>query len=84
MEIREIWSVPEDRIGKFFCAQSDSSKTENGCFCFEGCEVRLKPLSERRVGAFSFPRTEITFAGEKDAVEEIYHRFFLQFISAGA
>ena len=84
MEKREIWGVPYARAEAFFLSQGDVRSCGEGRFRFGDCEIRLAALPPRESGSFSFPRTELCFAGPEPDTQTIYRRFFLRFISAGA
>lgn len=83
MQIQEVWSIPAERIREFFLSQSDIRQKEENRFSYGSCELSLEPLPSRKVGAFRFPQTQVTFAGQEEETAAIHQRFVLQFISAG-
>ncbi len=70
MKYDEVWSYPVDRIKEFF----DTIESN--------CNIEMEALEERRVGPLSFPQTRIVIEG--DDAEDVYHLFYLHFISGGA
>ena len=63
----EIWAVDADRIKDFF--------SEN-CDC-----VTVTSLPDRKLGSMVMPQTRIIIEG--DNADELYHRFYLSFMTAG-
>lgn len=82
MQRSEIWAVDCSRVEDFFRSQPDVNPT-GGEFRYGSCEIRLESLPLRRMGGLSFPQTCVSFNGEEENVNEIYHRFFMRFVSAG-
>ncbi len=80
----EIWAVSRERISDFFLSQDDVYRNGDDCFLYKECEIRLAVRPERVLGRLSFPATQVDFRGPDPDSEEIYRRFFLRFISAGA
>ena len=80
----EIWAVSRERISDFFLSQDDVYQNGDDCFLYKECEIRLSVRSERMLGKLAFPATKVDFRGPGPDTEEIYRRFFLRFISAGA
>jgi hypothetical protein len=63
----EVWAVDADRIKDFFC---------------ENCnDVKVIPLPDRTLGSMKMPQTRIIITG--DNADELYHRFYLSFMTAG-
>ena len=83
MQKQEVWAIHADRISAFFASQDDALQTSAEEFLFSGCHVRLSPLSDRKLGGLAFPQCAVMFEGEETAVEPIYRRFYLRFLSAG-
>ena len=83
MKREEIWSVSLQRAGSFFREQGDV--TENGIngFAFRSCKIQLTELKPRGMGIWAARRIQVRMEGEDADVESIYHRFFIQFLSAG-
>lgn len=63
----EVWAVDAERIRNFF---SDHPG-----------DVTVIPMPDRRLGAMTMPQTRIIIRG--DDAEELYHRFYLSFMTAG-
>ena len=78
----ENWAIPAERIRAFFRQQADVSETEDG-FVFRQCHIHLSPQTGQLLGKWQQSRTVITMDGPEADTEEIYKRFFLQFLSAG-
>ena len=78
----ENWAIPPERIREFFRQQTDVSEAEDG-FVFRQCRIRLIPQSGQLMGKWQQQRTVITLDGPEADTQEIYKRFFLQFLSAG-
>ena len=83
IEIREIWSVSDERIKDYFLAQGDVRQDEVSSFSCGPCKICLALLPPREVGRFRFPQTRVTFSGPDEETAAIHRRFVLQFISAG-
>ena len=78
----ENWAIPAERIRAFFRQQPDVSEMEER-FLFRQCRIRLVPQSGHLMGKWQQQRTVIILEGPDADTEEIYKRFFLQFLSAG-
>ena len=78
----ENWAIAPERVRAFFEEQSDAEAVDNS-FQISGCRVTLTPTSGTLLGKWAMPRTLIRFEGDEEAVEAIYRRFFLRFLSAG-
>ena len=63
----EIWAVDANRVMAFFHEHTD--------------DVTVIPLPERRLGSMTMPQTRIIITG--DNADELYHRFYISFITAG-
>lgn len=63
----EIWAVDMKRIEAFF--------SENPG------DVTVIPLPDRTLGSMNMPQTRIIISG--DNADELYHRFYLSFMTAG-
>ena len=83
MEIREIWSVSDERIKDFFLAQEDVRQNEDISFSCGPCVICIASLPPRQIGRFRFPQTKVLFSGPDEETAAIHRRFVLQFISAG-
>ena len=49
----------------------------------DGVRVTLTPCEARKLGRVSLPRTLVRMEGAECAVQQLYDRFYLQFMSAG-
>ena len=78
----ENWAIAPERVRVFFAEQPDAVALEDG-FQLGGCRVILTPASGNLLGKWTMPRTIIRFEGDAGAVEAVYRRFFLRFLSAG-
>ena len=83
MQIRETWSITDERIKTFFLGQCDVRDLGNDCFAFGACMIRITALPLRQVGQLFFPQTRVEFSGPESDTDKIHQRFVLQFISAG-
>lgn len=79
----EIWSISIQRARSFFQDQEDV--TENGLndFTFASCRIQLTELKPKGMGIWAAKRIQIHMEGDEADVENIYHRYFLQFLSTG-
>ena len=82
MRREENWAIEEGRIRTFFAAQPDVTQTAEG-FVFDGCQIRLIPVSGQLLGKWQQQRTIVIMEGSDADVSRIYQRFFLRFLSAG-
>ena len=78
-----IWNVPVQRAVAFFRGQEDVMEERTNVFVFRSCRIILKELKPASMGIWSSKRIHMRLEGEDVDVEEIYHRFFLQFLSLG-
>ena len=83
MQIREAWSISDERIRAFFLSQDDVRHEGGDRFSCGLCEIVLTTLPLRQVGRFRFPQTQVEFSGPDEETKAIHRRFVLQFISAG-
>ena len=79
----ETWSVSIQRIRGFFRMQDDVTEENVNCFVFGTCRIILTELKPKCMGAWSTQRTRIHLEGSEADAEQIYYRFFIQFLSAG-
>ena len=82
MQRDEIWSVSLNRITAFFDGQQDITKTTAG-YQYQDCHITLTALPPKEAARFAMPRTQVVFEGSDAAVSAIYHRFLIQFLTAG-
>jgi hypothetical protein len=80
--LEENWSIAPDRVREFFRMQPDVTPIPQG-FQYGSCEISLTPVSGMLMGKWPQARTLLRFAGSEEEVRQIYHRFFLHFLSAG-
>ena len=78
----EIWSVSLEKATAFFEAQRDLAKTEDG-FVFRSCRISLQELPSKDSAKWHMPRIRLFIEGPDEDVANIYHRFFIQFLTAG-
>ena len=79
----ETWGVAIDRARRFFREQPDVREENGNTFCFGGCTVILTELKPKGMGVWAAKRTRVRMEGEDQDVEEIYHRFFIRFLTTG-
>ena len=82
MRREEIWNVSLNRITAFFDGQQDITKTTAG-YQYQDCHITLTALPSKEAARFAMPRTQVVFEGSDAAVSAIYHRFLIQFLTAG-
>lgn len=63
----EIWAVDAERVKSFFKDQAG--------------DVMVIPLPDRTLGSMKMPQTRIIITG--DNADELYHHFYLSFMTAG-
>ena len=78
----ENWAIDPSRVRAFFAAQPNTIETADG-FLLDGCQVMLAEDSGTLMGRWNIARTRLRFEGEPEAIERVYRRFFLRFLSAG-
>ena len=78
----EIWSVSLDRVRKFFREQADVKESKSG-FAYRSCRIQLTELKPREMGIWAAKCTNVRMEGAEADVSAIYHRFLIQFLSAG-
>ncbi len=83
MTKEEIWGVAIDRVRRFFREQPDVQEEGANRFCHGDCVVSLTELKPKGMGVWAGKRTQVHFEGGDADTEEIYHRFFIQFLSTG-
>ena len=79
----ETWSVPIQRARAFFRDQSDVTEVTINCFTFRSCRITLTELKPKGMGVWAAKRIRVHMEGEDADVENIYHRYFIQFLSTG-
>ena len=78
----ENWAIAPERVSAFFLEQEDVKAEDTG-FRYRSCKIVLIPLSGQAMGKWKIPRTQVIFEGDDADAQEIHHRFFLRFLSAG-
>ena len=78
-----IWSISIQRARDFFLRQEDMDQTGINEFAYNSCKITLTELQPNGVGMWAVKRIRIHMEGEDSDVETAYHRFFIQFLSAG-
>ena len=85
MKYDEVWSYPIDRISEYFMSRGavshGSTCSISNCL-IDDVAIQLTALDDREVGPISFPQTRVVIEGEK--AEDVYHGFYLHFLSGGA
>ena len=79
----ETWSVSIQRARAFFREQEDVTEESLNCFTCGTCRIHLTELKPKGMGVWAAKRIRIHMEGEDADVENIYHRYFIQFLSTG-
>ena len=79
----EIWSISIQRARSFFRDQEDVTEEGLNDFVFGTCRIHLTELKPKGMGVWAAKRIRLHMEGEDGDVEEIYHRYFIQFLSTG-
>ena len=79
----ETWSVSLQRARAFFREQSDVTEESADTFCLGTCRAVLTELKPKGMGIWAAKRIRVRMEGEESDVSEMYHRFFIQFLSTG-
>ena len=79
----EIWSISIQRARSFFRDQKDVTEEGINDFVFRSCRIHLTELKPKGMGVWAAQRIKLHMEGEDSDVEEIYHRYFIQFLSTG-
>ena len=79
----EIWSISIQRARAFFREQEDVTEEDANTFTFATCRIQLAELKPKGMGVWAAKRIKIRMEGEDAHVEDIYHRYFIQFLSTG-
>jgi hypothetical protein len=83
MTKEETWSVSLQRARSFFRDQNDVTEENPNVFLFNSCRIQLTELKPKGMGVWAAKRIQLHMEGEDADVEEIYHRYFIQFLSTG-
>ena len=79
----EIWSISIQRARSFFREQEDVTEESLNDFSFGTCHIHLTELKPKGMGVWAAKRIQVHMEGEDADVENIYHRYFIQFLSTG-
>ena len=79
----EIWSISIQRARAFFREQTDVTEESPNLFLFRSCRIGLTELKPKGMGVWAAKRIQVRMEGEDTDVEDIYHRYFIQFLSTG-
>ena len=79
----EIWSISIQRARAFFRDQEDVAEESPNVFHFCSCRIGLAELKPKGMGVWAAKRIQVRMEGEDADVENIYHRYFIQFLSTG-
>ena len=79
----ETWSVPIQRARAFFREQEDVTEESMNSYVFHSCRITLTELKPKGMGVWAAKRIKVQMEGEDADVEDIYHRYFIQFLSTG-
>ena len=79
----ETWSVSLQRARAFFREQTDVTEESANVFLFGSCRITLTELKPKGMGVWAAKRIRLQMEGEDADVENIYHRYFMQFLSTG-
>jgi hypothetical protein len=79
----EIWSVPIQRARSFFREQEDVTEEGINNYVYNTCRITLTELKPKGMGVWAAKRIRVQMEGEEADVEDVYHRFFIQFLSTG-
>ena len=79
----ETWSVSIQRARTFFREQEDVMEESGNCFVYGSCRITLTELKPKGMGVWAAKRIRVHMEGETADVENIYHRYFIQFLSTG-
>ena len=79
----EIWSISIQRARAFFREQENVTEEGINDFTFRSCRIHLTELKPKGMGVWAAKRIQIRMEGEDPDVEDIYHRYFIQFLSTG-
>ena len=79
----ETWSVSLQRARAFFRQQEDVTEESANVYVFGSCRIRLTELKPKGMGVWAAKRIQVRMEGEDTDVENMYHRYFIQFLSTG-
>ena len=79
----ETWSISIQRARAFFREQEDVTEENANVYCCGSCRITLTELKPKGMGVWAAKRIQVRMEGEDTDVENIYHRYFIQFLSTG-
>lgn len=79
----ETWSISIQRARAFFREQEDVTEESANVYCYGSCRIQLTELNPKGMGVWAAKRIHVHMEGEDEDVENIYHRYFIQFLSTG-
>ena len=79
----ETWSISIQRARAFFREQEDVTEESANVYCYGSCRIQLRELKPKGMGVWAAKRIRVHMEGETADVENIYHRYFIQFLSTG-
>ena len=79
----EIWSISIQRARNFFREQEEVIEEDINDYAFRSCRIHLTELKPKGMGVWAAKRIQVRMEGEDADVEDIYHRYFIQFLSTG-
>ena len=79
----EIWSISIQRARAFFREQEDVTEENSNTFLYNSCRIALTELKPKGMGVWAARRIQVRMEGGDADVENIYHRYFIQFLSTG-
>ena len=79
----ETWAVSIQRARAFFREQEDVTEETPTTFVFGTCRIQLTELKPKGMGVWAAKRIQVRMEGEEPDLENIYHRYFMQFLSTG-
>ena len=79
----ETWGIAIDRARRFFREQPDVREENANRYRCGDCVISLTELKPKGMGVWAAKRIQVRMEGEDADVEDIYHRYFIQFLSTG-
>ena len=79
----ETWGIAIDRARAFFREQEDVREENRNEYAYNTCRITLIELKPKGMGVWAAERTRVQMEGNEQDVEEIYHRFFIRFLTTG-
>ena len=79
----EIWSISIQRARSFFREQEGVTEEGINDFTYRSCRIHLTELKPKGMGVWAAKRIQVRMEGGTEDVENIYHRYFIQFLSTG-